>query len=252
MPGPPGERPMSGRCAVVTGGAGGIGGEVRDRLVHLGASVAVLDCKTSALHAPRSSEGTMLELHCDVADEAQVTDAFFHVEEAFGPISLFVASTGVDAPEPFVDLKAKHWRNVVDASLTGTFLTLQAAVRSMRRAGGGRAVALSSGWATKGYPSGAHYAAAKAGVEAMVKSVAQEEAAQGILVNAVAPGPVRTAMTTQRADFSDWEAARAAAIPLGRIGEPRDVASIVMYLLSQENTYVTGQVWHVNGGLLMP
>ena len=252
---------LAGRVAVVTGGAGGIGRVVVERLAASGASVAVLDLSGAGDAGDGGRPGTgdggrpersVVRRTCDVTDARTVTAAFDEVEAELGPVGLFVSCAGVDVPAPFVDLSSDDWRRVVDASLTGTFLGLQAAVRSMRRAGGGRAVALSSGWATKGYPGGAHYAAAKAGIEALVKSVALEEAPNRITVNAVAPGPVRTAMVTGIEDFESWEAQRAATIPLGRIGEPADVASVVVFLLGEESAYVTGQVWHVNGGLLMP
>jgi NAD(P)-dependent dehydrogenase (short-subunit alcohol dehydrogenase family) len=242
--------PLGGRVAVVTGGAGGIGRVVVERLAALGATVAVLDVSDDAHGDGRAGEAFFR--HCDVTDAESVADSFDEVEGKYGPIGLFVSSAGVDIRSPFVDLSPELWRQVVDASLTGTYLGLQAAVRSMRRAGKGRAVALSSGWATKGYPNGAHYAAAKAGIEALVKSVAIEEAHNRITVNAVAPGPVRTPMVTGIENFGSWEEERSAAIPLGRIGEPGDVASIVTFLLCDESEYVTGQVWHVNGGLLMP
>lgn len=141
---------------------------------------------------------------------------------------------------------------MVDVSLTGTYLVTRAVLPSMLAAGGGRIVAFSSGYASKGNRNGAHYAAAKAGVEAIVKSVALEVAAAGVRVNAVAPGPVRTPMLDHIAGLPDWERDRAASIPMGRIGEADDLVGPVLFLLGPASRYSTGQVVHVNGGLLMP
>jgi NAD(P)-dependent dehydrogenase (short-subunit alcohol dehydrogenase family) len=231
--------------AIVTGAAGAIGGAIANALQHLGARVAGLDVTDDMT-------GVMLPLRCDITDPAAIGDAVEQVRSRLGDVGLLVCAAGVVSENPLPRLDPAEWRRVVDASLTGTFLAARAVVPSMLRRGAGSIVALSSGYGTKGYPNGAHYAAAKAGVEATVKSLALEVAQQGIRVNAVAPGPIRTPMLGGPREAAELARSRAALIPMGRIGEVEDVIGPVLFLLSDESRYVTGQVLHVNGGLLMP
>jgi NAD(P)-dependent dehydrogenase (short-subunit alcohol dehydrogenase family) len=230
--------------AAVTGAAGGLGCAICAALTSHGARVAGLDV-VEAVDAE-------LAVVCDLADERATAHAFERVKRELGTPLLLVCASGVVSEAPVDELELAEWRRVVDASLTATFLACRAVVPGMRAAGGGRIVALSSGYARKGYPRGAHYAAAKAGVEALVKSLAQEVAADGVTVNAVAPGPVDTAMVEHvKADSARLERTLA-AIPVGRLGSVDDVVAAILYLLSDGAAYVTGQVLHVNGGMLMP
>jgi NAD(P)-dependent dehydrogenase (short-subunit alcohol dehydrogenase family) len=173
------------------------------------------------------------------------------VRSGLGVASLVVCGAGVVSESPIVELDDAEWHRVLDVSLTGAFLLLRAALPGLCEQGGS-VVAISSGWGTKGYPNGSHYAAAKAGVEALVKSAALEAAGAGVRVNAVAPGPVLTPLLDHIGEFDEWRRQREAAIPLGRLGQPADVVGPVLFLLGDESSYVTGQVLHVNGGLLMP
>lgn len=233
---------FDGAVAVVTGAAGGIGRAIVTALGERGARTAALDLSTPTIGD--------LRLECDVTDEAAVSKAVDQTVRGLGPIGLLVCAAGVVSESPVAELSVDEWHRVIDISLLGSFLMARAVLPSMRGLGSGHIVAFSSGYATKGYARGAHYAAAKAGVEGFVKSLALEVAEDAITVNAVAPGPVATKM------LDHLEPARRSAletaIPLGRIAETQDVVPAVLFLLSDAAGYVTGQVLHVNGGSLMP
>jgi NAD(P)-dependent dehydrogenase (short-subunit alcohol dehydrogenase family) len=236
-----GSKSLGGSVGIVTGGSGGIGRAVIACAEGLGAHVACLDI----VGGPAE-----VNLECDVTDERAVAQAVAEVERDLGPVGFLVCAAGVVSERAVSDLDVAEWRRVVDVSLLGTFLTTRAVVPSMTRNGRGRIVALSSGYATKGYRNGSHYAAAKAGVEAFVKSLALEVGQHQITVNAVAPGPVATPMLDHAPD-ERWRTA-AASTPLGRLAEPEDVVGPVMFLLGPGAGHITGQVVHVNGGMLMP
>jgi NAD(P)-dependent dehydrogenase (short-subunit alcohol dehydrogenase family) len=185
---------------------------------------------------------------CDVADPGGMAAAFEELErrcpDGLGHV---VCSTGVVSEHPIDELPPEEWRRVLDASLTGAYLTLHHAVPLMRVRGGGSVVAMSSGWAKRGYPKGAHYAAAKGGIESLVRSLALELAPDRIRVNAVSPGPVTTPMLDDLPDFDAAE--RAARIPLGRLGTVADIVGSTFFLLGDEADHITGQVLQVSGGL---
>ena len=226
--------------AVISGGAGGLGGAIAAALAGRGARVAVLD---------RAAAGDgLVGMPCDVTDDADVGRAIESVTARLGAPDLVVCAAGVVSEHPLQELSPSEWARVVGVSLTGTFNVVRRCAPALADRGRGAILAFSSGWATKGYPQGGHYAAAKAGVEAFIKSVALELAPRGVRANALAPGPIRTAMLAD--DFD--EAARAAQIPMGRIGTPDDIVGPALFLLGDDSRYVTGQVLHVNGGLPLP
>lgn len=229
-------------AVVVAGGAGGIGRGLVDALLADGTEVAVLDLAENA--------AATMSLPCDVTDQAAVESAVAKAAAALGPPAGLVCAAGVVSESPLAELDPGEWQRVVDVSMTSAFLLTRAVIPAMADDGGGAIVTLSSGFARKGYPLGAHYAAAKSGVEALTKSIALEYASRGIRCNSVAPGPIRTPMIENNPAFD--EAARAALIPLGRIGEVADVVGPILFLLSDAARYITGQVLHVNGGMLMP
>lgn len=243
-PPPPGST-FPGTVALVTGGAGGVGQAIVSALVDRGARVAALD----RVDAPAAT----LSVRVDAADPGDVRRAVAQVTTELGVVRHLVCATGVVSEHEVVDLVDAEWDRVVSASLTATFVVCREVVPGMRRAGTGTIVAFSSGYATRGYRAGAHYAAAKAGVEAFVKSLALEVAADGVRVNAIAPGPVLTPLLSQvTADVEAFRRDRERWIPLGRVAEPGDMTGPTLFLLGPDSGYVTGQVLHVNGGMLMP
>ncbi|MBF8191949.1 SDR family oxidoreductase [Nonomuraea sp. K274] len=245
---------IGGGTAIVTGGSGGIGQAVVTALSGQGVRTAVLDPAATSAKGPSggSSGGADLALDCDVRDAAAVQAAVARVEEELGPALHLVCAAGVVSEAPLAELDPAEFRRVVEVSLYGTFHAIRAVLPRMSARGRGGIVAMSTGWATKGYPNGAHYAAAKAGVEALVKSAALEVATLGVRVNALAPGPVETPMLTGFPDYHARAADRARAIPMGRVGQAGDIVGPTLFLLSDAAGYMTGQVVQVNGGLLMP
>lgn len=231
-------------AAIVSGGNGGIGSAIVRALTALDWQVAVLDLNPG-------SDGH-IGIAVDVTDGHAVRRAVREVENELGTVDGAVAAAGVVSETPFSALDADEWHRVVGVSLTGTYHLFRAALPAMAERGRGAAVALSSGYGRSGYRFGGHYAAAKAGIEALVKSLALELGPSGVRVNAVAPGPVITAMLGHIEDRNTWRRDREQRIPLGRIAEPEDVADPVAFLLTDPSRYITGQVLHVNGGLLMP
>lgn len=233
---------MDGRLtALVTGGSSGIGAGVIEEFLRRGARVQSLS------RSGKAPEGAAA-IACDVGDPASMAAAFEEIRERFPEgLDRVVCSTGVVSEYPIDELEPEEWRRIVDASLTGAYLTLHHAVPLIRLRGGGSVVAMSSGWARRGYPRGAHYAAAKGGIESLVRSLALELAPDGIRVNAVSPGPVTTPMLDDLPHFDAAE--RTGRIPLGRLGTVEDVVSSTFFLLGEEAAHITGQVLQVSGGL---
>lgn len=227
---------------VVSGGAGGLGRAALAALADAGVPTASIDLRPSGV--------ATLDLVADVADADAVAGAVDRVARELGRPGALLGAAGVVSHHPLAELEPDEWRRVIDASLTGSYLLARAVAPHLVARGGGAIVLLSTGYATKGMRNGSHYAAAKAGVEALVKSLALELGPAGVRVNAVAPGPIHTPMLDQTPGFD--EAAVAATIPLRRVGDPADVVDPMLFLLGDGSRYVTGQVLHVNGGMLMP
>ncbi len=229
---------LDGRVAMVTGASGGIGSVVVETLLAQGAKVVAADLAKPAIDAA-------LPLAMDVADEAAVDAAFARVERELGPVEVLVLNAGIFVIEPFEEMTLASWQRTIEINLTGAFLCARRALPAMREAGWGRVVALgSSAGKTGGSKSMAAYAASKAGVMALAKSIASEYAAHGITANALAPSLIDTPMLAGIADL-------ASRIPVGRLGRPQDVADVVAFLASEHAGYITGEVVDVNGGFLI-
>jgi NAD(P)-dependent dehydrogenase (short-subunit alcohol dehydrogenase family) len=228
---------------LVTGGAGGIGSAIVSRLQADGVPVAVIDRVRPA--------GCDVFAAADVTNEAAMQTAVAEVIDALGSIDGLVCAAGVVSERPLRDLDGEEWRRVVDVSLTGTYHAVRLVAPTMAARGSGSIVALSSGYARAGYRFGGHYAAAKAGIEAFIRSVALELGPEGVRANVIAPGPVMTPMIGHIPDRDKWQRDREARIPLRRIAQPEDIVGPVMFLLGPASAYVTGQVLQVNGGLIL-
>lgn len=233
---------MSGRSVLVTGGNRGIGRAVAEAFSKQGDSVAV------TYRTGDPPEG-VLGVRCDVTDPAAVEAAFAEVEEKHGPVEVLVANAGITSDTLLLRMSEDDWSRVVDTNLTGSFRVARRAARGMLRMRRGRIVLISSVVAMLGSPGQVNYAASKAGLIGMARSMARELGSRSITANVVAPGYVLTDMTDgldeqQKADYQ-------AAIPLQRFAEPEEVAAAVRWLASPEAGYVTGAVIPVDGGLGM-
>lgn len=242
---------LSGQVALVTGGSRGIGRAIADALARAGARVAVTAraaerAEAAAAELPGSGHSG---LACDVVDQAAVAAVIAHVEQELGALDVLVNNAGVAQDNLLLRLKQQDWNRVVDTNLTGAFYTIRAAARGMTRRRRGRIINITSVVGLTGNKGQANYAASKAGLIGLTKSVAKELATRGILCNAVAPGFIQTEMTAAMS-----ETAREAIleqIALGRLGAPEEVAAVVRFLAGPGAAYITGQVIVVDGGMVM-
>jgi 3-oxoacyl-[acyl-carrier protein] reductase len=230
---------------LVTGGSRGIGLATARRFQELGDRVAV----TYRSKPPDGEADPPLCLRCDVTSQSDVDDAFATVEERWGPVEVLVASAGVTRDGLLLRMSEAAWSEVLDTNLTGAYRVARRAVGPMVRARRGRIVLVSSVVALLGGAGQANYAAAKAGLVGLGRSLARELASRGVTVNVVAPGPVATDMLAS-VSGDRMEEIRA-AVPLGRIAAPEEVAAAITYLASPEAAFVTGAVLPVDGGLGM-
>lgn len=234
---------MSGRVVLVTGGSRGIGLACARAFVAAGERVAV------TYREKPPADDALFALRCDVTAPDDVEAAFAAVEDRWGPVEVLVANAGITRDTLLLRMGEDAWRDVIETNLTGAWRVAKRAAGRMVRARSGRIVFVSSVVALSGSAGQANYAASKAGLVGLARSLARELASRNITVNVVAPGAIRTDMTAALGDA--WADQITAAIPLGRIAEPEEVAAAVTFLASPAAGYITGAVLPVDGGLGM-
>ena len=241
---------LTGKCALVTGASGGIGAEIARALHGAGATVGLSGTRVEPLEALAAELGDRAHvLPCNLSDNDAVAALPKQAAEAMGSVDVLVNNAGITRDNLFMRMSDEEWQAVLNVNLTSTFRLCTGVIRGMMKARWGRIVNISSVVGATGNPGQANYAASKAGVIGMSKSLAYEVASRGITVNAVAPGFIATAMTDSLTD--DQKAAIMGQIPTGRMGTPQEIASAVLYLASNEAGYVNGTTLHVNGGMAM-
>ncbi len=241
---------LDGKTALVTGASGGIGAGVARALHGQGASVVLSGTRRAALDTLAHELGE--RVHVCPADLSQPdqADALVGAAEAqAGPLSILVNNAGLTRDTLALRMKDSDWQAVLEVDLSAPFRLSRAALKGMIRRRAGRIVQIASLVGSTGNPGQANYAAAKAGLVGMTKSMAQEVGSRNITINIVSPGFVETRMTEEQ--FASRRDTLEAAIPLGRVGRPEDVAAAVVYLVSDEASWVTGATLHVNGGMAM-
>jgi 3-oxoacyl-[acyl-carrier protein] reductase len=242
---------LVGRVAIVTGAARGLGRAIAESLGRAGAKVACIDVNEESLGetvaAIRAAGGEAEPWACDVTDAARVGAVVEEVVTKWGGLDILVNNAGITRDNLIMRMKDDQWDAVININLRGTFLFTRAAARPLMKARRGRIVNIASVSGMMGNPGQANYSASKAGVIGLTRTVARELAARNITVNAVAPGFIATEMTAQLGEETIEEIRK--RIPLGRLGEPRDVSDAVLYLTSDAADFITGHVLTIDGGL---
>ena len=242
---------LSGRSALVTGSTRGIGRAIAELLARCGAKVAVVgrDRARAEEVATQLPGGAAKGFSCDIGDVASVAKLVEDVEKELGAVDILVNNAGLTRDNLLMRLKDDDWDAVLDANLRGAFVAIRAATRGMMKRRWGRVINIASVVGIVGNKGQANYAASKAGLIGLTKSVAKELASRNILANAVAPGFIETDMTA--AMTPEARTTLSQQIPLERLGTPNDIAGIVGFLASEHAAYITGQVFVVDGGMVM-
>jgi 3-oxoacyl-[acyl-carrier protein] reductase len=242
---------LNGKTALITGASGGIGGAIASALHAQGARVVISGTRVEALGALKETLGDRAFVApCDLGDKAAVDDLVKRAETAAGaPIDILVNNAGITRDNLLLRMKDEEWDQVIAVNLSAAFRLSRAALRGMMKKRWGRIIAITSIVGVTGNPGQGNYAAAKAGLIGMAKALAAEVASRNITVNTVAPGFIATAMTDALTE--EQKSVLLARVPMGRLGDPKDVAAAVAYLASEEAAYITGHTIHVNGGMAM-
>ncbi len=250
---------FQGKTVIVTGGAGGIGGATCRRFASEGAKVAVFDMNLEAAQkvadAIKAAGGQAAAFQCDITSREQVDAAVAGTEAQLGPVDVLVNNAGWDVFKPFVKTNPGEWAKLIDINLTGALHMLHAVLPGMAERKSGHIVNVASDAARGGSSGEAVYSACKGGLVALSKTLAREHARHGINVNVVCPGPTDTALLAGVAEGARDPAklieAFKSAIPMGRLGQPDDLASAIVFFGSDDASFITGQVISVSGGLTM-
>ena len=250
---------LKGKTIIVTGGGGGIGGATCQRLAQDGATLAVLDRDLGAAQKTAAqiteARGTALALACDITQRTDIDAALTQIEAQLGPVDVLINNAGWDVFKPFTQTNEHEWERLIAINLTGALHMHHAVLPRMVERRAGRIVNIASDAARVGSSGEAVYAACKGGLVSFSKTIAREHARHGISVNVVCPGPTETALFAGFADAApNPEKLREAfvrAIPLGRMGQPQDLAGAIAFFASDDAGFITGQVLSVSGGLTM-
>ena len=241
---------LTGKNALITGASGGIGGAIAKALHAQGATVALSGTRVEPLEALAAELGSRVHvLPCNLSDAEAVTALPKQAADAMGAVDILVNNAGITRDNLFMRMSDDEWSSVLEVNLTSTMRLCKGAIRGMMKARWGRIINISSVVGTTGNPGQANYAASKAGMVGMSKSIAYEVASRGITVNCVAPGFITTAMTEKLTD--DQKSGILTNVPAGRMGDSEEIAAAVVFLASKEAGYVTGATLHVNGGMAM-
>ena len=241
---------LSGKNALITGASGGIGGSIAKILYRAGANVALTGTRSGPLEELASQLGDNAHvLLCNLSDMAAVDILPKQAMEVLGGVDILVNNAGITRDNIFMRMSDEEWQSVIDVNMTATMKLCKGVLRGMMKARWGRIINISSVVGATGNPGQANYAASKAGMVGMSKSLAYEVASRGITVNSIAPGFIATAMTEKLND--DQKSKIMQQIPAGRMGDAQDIAAAALYLASVEAGYLTGTTMHVNGGMAM-
>ncbi|MFJ5713344.1 3-oxoacyl-[acyl-carrier-protein] reductase [Neobacillus sp. NPDC093127] len=245
---------LAGKAALVTGASRGIGREIALELARQGANVAVNFAGSEAKANEVVDEIKALgreafAIKCDVSNVAEVTEMVKTTIDGFGKLDILVNNAGITKDNLLMRMKEEEWDDVININLKGVFLVTKAVTRQMMKQRVGRIINIASIVGVSGNPGQANYVAAKAGVIGLTKTTAKELASRNITVNAIAPGFITTDMTDKLSD--EVKAEMLKQIPLARLGEPKDIAKLTTFIASDDSSYITGQTFHVDGGMVM-
>ena len=241
---------LTGKGALITGATGGIGGAIARQLHRAGATVALSGTRAAILEELAGELGERAHvLPCNLSDRGAVKQLAGDAEGRVGTLDIVVNNAGLTKDNLFMRMTDEEWDQVIAVDLTAAFALCRAAIRNMMRRRSGRIINISSVSGVIGNPGQANYAAAKAGMIGMTKSLAREVASRGITANCIAPGFITTPMTDELGENILTEAKK--FIPAGKFGSPDDIAAAALYLASDEAGYMTGQTLHINGGMAM-